>query len=132
MLALETNSSLQSEISFVLEKLEVAIDNECSWNYLRAIQNHILTANPGNYQNNPETLDVFFKEIGDKFVSKLDVIEERGNSHKHLAAYVADFLAEKAENDSDKEAAKKAVKILGVINLKFVIKISKFSLQFLK
>ncbi len=47
-------------------------------------------------------------------MSKLDVIEERGNSHKHLAAYVADYLAEKAENDSDKEAAEKAVKILTV------------------
>jgi len=55
LLALETNSSIQSEISFVLEKLEVAIDNECSWNYLRAIQNHILTANTGNYQDYPET-----------------------------------------------------------------------------
>jgi len=92
-----TEEIRKSEISFVLEKLEVAIDNECSWNYLRAIQNHILTANT---------------ELGDKFVSKLDVIEERGNSHKHLAAYVADYLAEKAENDSDKEAAEKAVKIL--------------------
>ena len=55
-----------------------------------------------------------FTEIADKFVSKLDVIEERGNGLKHLAAYVADYLAEKAENDSDKEAAEKAIKILGV------------------
>jgi hypothetical protein len=47
-------------------------------------------------------------------VSKLDVIEERGNGHKHLAAYVADYLAEKAENDSDKEAAEKAIRILEV------------------
>ena len=47
-------------------------------------------------------------------MSKLDVIEERGNGHKHLAAYVADYLAEKAENDSDKEVAEKAIRILGV------------------
>ncbi|CAF0721162.1 unnamed protein product [Brachionus calyciflorus] len=45
----QENEILNREIDFCLEKINFCIDNESSWNYLRAVIDHLIKINENNY-----------------------------------------------------------------------------------